>query len=142
MFCSVIHWGGSDVCRCKVRSFFKCSQYFFLFLMDNHFHTPVSVRFPFFYVVITPQNGVFNNFNSLKVYSYDVVITPQNGVFNNFNSLKVYSHDVVITPQNGVFNNIMTTIEGIQSCNNPSKWGLQQQETLVTKESSGCDNPS
>ena len=30
-------------------------------LSRNHFLTPVIVRFSFYYVVITPQNGVFNN---------------------------------------------------------------------------------
>ena len=101
--------GGFEVWRCKVTSFFLCSQYFFLFLMvpllRNHFHTPVSVRFPFFYVVTTPQNGVFNNRNSSASLQSWVVITPQNGVFNNDLCLSSVIDYVVITPQNGVFNN-------------------------------------
>ena len=34
-------------------------------------------------VVITPQNGGFNNSSDNYVISKRVVITPQNGVFNN-----------------------------------------------------------
>ena len=75
----------------------------FLFLMvplsRNHFHTPVSVRFPFFYVVITPKNGVFNNLTSLWKLRRN-------------------------------------------SCNNPSKWGLQQRNAETSAVWVGCDNPS
>ena len=56
-------------------------------------------------VVITPQNGVFNNLQTLNKSAKVVVITPQNGVFNNQNKLSFYQREVVITPQNGVFNN-------------------------------------
>ena len=34
-------------------------------------------------VVITPQNGVFNNYGQKLIEDSEVVITPQNGVFNN-----------------------------------------------------------
>ena len=67
----------------KLDHFLNVHNTFFLFLMDNHFHTPVSVRFPFFYVVITPQNGVFNNSKPASLLMRIVIITPQNGVFNN-----------------------------------------------------------
>ena len=74
-------------------------------LSRNHFLTPVIVLFSFFCVVITIQNGVFNNKGELRENKKEVVITPQNGVFNNVEYKGQVIRGVVITHQNGVFNN-------------------------------------
>ena len=71
-----------------------------------------------------------------------VVITPQNGVFNNKCSHYSRNLEVVITPQNGVFNNYFVFIVFIDSCNNPSKWGLQQQVFSLFSKLGSCNNPS
>ena len=56
-------------------------------------------------VVITPQNGAFNNENS-KIKSIGmVVITPQNGGLQQHYLKISLENSVVITPQNGAFNN-------------------------------------
>ena len=90
-------------------------------LLRNHLITPVSVRFPFCFVVTTPQNRVFNNAPEYYKYWEDVVITPQNGVFNN-------STDSLYVSK--------------LRCDNPSKWGLQQHTSWYSRYTSGCDNPS
>ena len=75
-------------------------------LLRNHFHTPVSVRFPFFYVVTTPQNG---------------------GLQQLCNDVRV-SNISCDNPSKWGIQQLNTAIPAmIPGCDNPSKWGLQQR---------------
>ena len=92
----------------KLDTFFNVHNTFFVFngtFIEEPFSYTFYFAFSFLLCCDNPSKWGLQQLTYEHTGYVKVVITPQNGVFNNKGELRENKKEVVITPQNGVFNN-------------------------------------